>query len=114
MQRNAIRFIPARFNSRQSLYIQRRKTPLALLTDGSAASKAGFKFYLTPNDIILCEGGPDGFLNNEFTICLFDYDVPDLRAGFPRLCMKAAVDGAKHAPPYSGPSDGIPQPQHED
>ena len=110
MSRNAIHFAPANFNARQSLYIQRQKTPFALLIDGDRAKQAGRDFFLTPNEIVICDGGPTGTIGKEFIVGIFDYDMRKIEEGFSRLCLRAAQEGIRPVPPYSGPGDQIPTP----
>ena len=109
MHRNAIRLIPAVFNSRQSLYIQRNKTPFALLIDAKAATEAGHRFYMTPNDVVLCDGGMDGLIEPEYILGVFDFDMACPQDGFSRLCINAARDGVRPVPPHTGSNDDIPK-----
>ena len=66
MQRNATHLIPGEFNARQSLYIQRGKTPFAVMVDSQAAPDQGMKFYLAENEIVVCDGGPEGVIDKRF------------------------------------------------
>ena len=94
MTRNAIHLIPANFTSRQRLYIRRQKTPFAILIDGDAATESGNKFYLSPNEVILSDGGTEGLIPKRILCDLYDYDTPGHRLRFSRLRMKAALAGA--------------------
>ena len=116
MTRNAIHLIPAVFNSRQSLYIQRRKTPFAILTDGNAAMEDGHRFYRTPNDVVLCDGGMDGLLVPDYLVGLYDYYMANHRDRFSRLRLSAAKSGVRPVPPHSGELGDIPDniPRRED
>ena len=108
MGRNAIHLIPAVFNTRQSLYIQRSKTPFAVLVDADSAMLAGHRFYRTPNDVILRDGGMDAVLEPEYLKAIFDYDMSNPRDSFSRLCIIAAKSGLRPVPPHSGDLSDIP------
>ena len=75
MRRNAIHLAPALFNARQSLYIQRNKTPFSLLVDAKAATDAGHRFYATPNDVVLHDGGMNGLIEPEYIVGIHDFDM---------------------------------------
>ena len=111
MQRNAIHLIPSEFSARQSLYIQRQKTPFSLLIDGDAAGAAGCAFYQSPHEVAICDGGVEGVVDKRFLVSLYDYDVANHRVGFNRLSMKAAIDGIKPAQPFSEEPDDITGPK---
>ena len=107
MHRNAIHLIPAVFDSRLSLYIQRRKTPFAALADANAAMEAGHRFYRSPNDVILFDCGMGGSVNPEYLAGLFGYDMENPRIPF-RACLFPLLVRVFALPPTrAGDVDGI-------
>ena len=110
MNRNAIHLVPEKLNARQGLYIQRSKTPFAVLADAGAASREGIKFYETENSITLRDGGPAEVIDAKFLVALYDFDLSDPQVGFNRLSIQAAKDGVRPVPLAPDYNDDIPNP----
>ena len=112
MQRAAMQFVPRRFNARQENYVTSRKSPYILVIDAyRAVLDESHSFYLTMNDVILCDGdtpsSSEGRLDAKYIIALYKYE----RRSYVRLGLDAAIGGIAPIPEHKGTLDASLGPQ---